>query len=75
MSPLALGIIIVVNTSIGMITPPMAVNLFVAGSIAKVKIEQISRAILPYLFAEILALLIFTYFSQIITFLPWLLGA
>ena len=58
--PLTLGIIIVVNTSIGMITPPMAVNLFVACSISGLSIEKISKRILPFLFAEIAALLLIT---------------
>ena len=58
--PLLLGIIIVVNTSIGMITPPMAVNLFVACSISGLSIEKISKRILPFLFAEIAALLLIT---------------
>ena len=58
--PLLLGIIIVVNTSVGMITPPMAVNLFVACSISGLSIERISKRILPFLFAEIAALLLIT---------------
>ena len=74
LSPYVLGLIIVINTSIGMITPPMAVNLFVASSISQSTIEGISRKILPYLFAEILLLMLFTYFPQIITFIPSVLG-
>ena len=58
--PLVLGIIIVVNTSAGMITPPMAVNLFVACSLSGLSIEKISRRILPSLFAEIVVLLLIT---------------
>jgi C4-dicarboxylate transporter DctM subunit len=57
-----------------MITPPMAVNLFVASSISQASIERISMKILPYLFAEILILLVFTYFPQVITFMPRLFG-
>ena len=74
MSPIVLGMIIVMNTSIGMTTPPLAVNVFVASSIAGVRIEKITKAILPYMFVEIAVLLIFTYFPQILTFLPKLLG-
>lgn len=70
MSPIALGIIIIINTSAGMITPPMAVNLFVASGVAKTKIEQISRRIIPFLLIEGLVLILLTYFPQIITFLP-----
>lgn len=74
MDPIALGIIMVINTSIGMITPPMAVNLFVASGIGKVTIGEISRRIIPFLLAEIIVLLMLTYIPQIIMFLPNLIG-
>jgi len=74
MSPIVLGMIIVMNTSIGMTTPPMAVNVFVASSISGARLEEITKAILPYLFAEIAVLLIMTYIPQILTFFPKLLG-
>lgn len=74
LTPLALGIIIIINTSIGMITPPMAVNLFVASGIAKSSIGQISKRILPYLAAEVAALIIMTFIPAIITWLPTVLG-
>ncbi|MGD9567658.1 MAG: TRAP transporter large permease [Sedimentibacter sp.] len=74
MNPVVLGIIMVINTSIGMITPPMAVNLFVASGIGKVTIGEISRRIIPFLIAEIIVLLLLTYIPQIIMFLPNLLG-
>jgi C4-dicarboxylate transporter, DctM subunit len=68
--PVALGLIIVINTSIGMITPPMAVNLFVASSISKITIEKISKRIMPFLIAETAVLLVMTYMPQIIMWLP-----
>lgn len=74
LSPVALGIIIIINTSIGMITPPMAVNLFVASGIANVSIGQISKRILIYLGAELAALLVMTFIPGIITWLPNMLG-
>lgn len=43
------GIIIVVGLAIGMVTPPVAINLFVASSIAGLPIERIARAVMPYL--------------------------
>ncbi len=61
LDPLLLGIIIVVNTSIGMITPPMAVNLFVAQGIVReygTTLERISRRIIPFFLAELIALLL-----------------
>lgn len=57
MDPLMLGIIMVVNTSVGMITPPMAVNLFVAAGLVKeynITIERISQHIVKFLLIEIL---------------------
>ena len=61
MNPLLLGIIMVVNTSVGMITPPMAVNLFVAVSLVKehnVRLEDITRKIFAFLVAEIIAVMV-----------------
>ncbi|MBQ9663422.1 MAG: TRAP transporter large permease [Oscillospiraceae bacterium] len=60
-SPVALGLIIIVNTSIGMITPPMAVNLFVATGICKTTIGAVSKKIMPYLILEFGILLLYTY--------------
>jgi len=71
--PILLGIIMVVNTSVGMITPPMAVNLFVACGISGLKIEQISKRIIPFLIVEIITILIITNFPKVSLFLPELL--
>jgi C4-dicarboxylate transporter DctM subunit len=72
--PIVLGIIMVVNTSVGMITPPMAVNLFVACGISNLKVEQISRKIVPFLIVEIIIVLIISNFPNISMFIPNLLG-
>lgn len=74
LSHVALGIIIIINTSIGMITPPMAVNLFVASGVSGSGIGAISKRIIPYLVVEVATLLVMTYIPQIITFLPNALG-
>ena len=65
MDPLMLGVIMVVNTSVGMITPPMAVNLFVAVSLVKdhnVTIEKITRNILLFLIVEIVDIIVISNF-------------
>lgn len=74
LDPIALGLIIVVNTSIGMITPPMAMNLFVAGRICAAPLERMSRKVIPFLLAELVVLLIMTYLPQVVLFLPRALG-
>jgi C4-dicarboxylate transporter DctM subunit len=68
--PVALGIIMVVNTSIGMITPPMATNLFVACRISKVTLEEVSYSILPYMAVETVVLFIITYFPEAFMWVP-----
>ncbi len=75
MSPIALGIIIIINTSIGMITPPMAVNLFVAAGVAHTTIGKISKRIIIYMLVEIAALLVMTFIPSIITWLPTIAGS
>ena len=74
MPPVILGIIIIVNTSIGMTTPPLAVNVFVASGIAKESVEKITYKILPYLAVSFIVLFLLTYFPIFITFFPALLG-
>jgi C4-dicarboxylate transporter, DctM subunit len=68
--PVHFGIILTVNMAIGQITPPVGVNLFVASSISGVKLGQICRAVIPFVIAEIAALLIITLFPSLSLFLP-----
>lgn len=76
MDGITLGIIIIVNTAIGMMTPPMAINFFVANSIAGLKsVVPITKKIWPYLVAAIAVLLILTYWDGFVMFVPKLLGA
>ena len=72
MDPLILGIIIIVNTSLGMITPPMAVNLFVAQGLVRehnTKLEQISKYIVPFFFVELAVVLLLSYVPSLSTIL------
>lgn len=63
LSTVHFGIIIVVGLAIGMVTPPVAINLFVASTTARLPIEKITRAVLPYL-----SVLLFVYLM--IAFVP-----
>jgi len=63
--PLHFGIIMVVNLALGFVTPPVGVNLFVASSVAKLKIEHLSKVVLPLLAAMIVVLLLITYIPSI----------
>jgi C4-dicarboxylate transporter DctM subunit len=63
--PIHFGIIMIVSVAIGFLTPPVGVNLFVGCDIAKISIERLSIAILPFLGAMILALLVLAFVPQI----------
>ena len=71
--PTFFGIIMIINLSIGQITPPIGMNLFVSANIANVKLEAIIKQVIPFLLVLILDLFIFTYVPGIVTFLPNLL--
>lgn len=68
--PVHFGIIMVVAAEIGMLTPPVGVNLFVASGIGNISLERISKAIIPFLLAMVLALIIIIMVPEISTFLP-----
>ncbi len=68
-----LGIVFVVNLEIGMITPPVGLNLYVASGIAKLPLYHVMRASLPWMLVLVLGLLIVTYLPELSLWLPRLL--
>ena len=68
--PIHLGIIMVVNMEIGMLTPPVGLNLFVTAGITGNSIGWVIRAATPWLFLLLLFLMIITYVPQVSLFLP-----
>ena len=72
--PTVFGIFMTVNLAIGLFTPPVGANLFVACGIANVSLAKISKAIMPFVIASLIVLLLVTYVPVISTFLPDLLG-
>ncbi|CAM3968486.1 MULTISPECIES: TRAP transporter large permease [Pseudoalteromonas] len=73
-SPLHFGIMMILNLSIGLCTPPVGSVLFVGCSIGKVAISEIVKPILPLYAAMVTALVLVTVFPAISEFLPRLLG-
>ena len=63
--PVHFGIINLVNYSVGMITPPVGLNLFVAVTISKMNLLEIFRGCIPFVVVMIFGLIIITY-------IPWL---
>jgi C4-dicarboxylate transporter DctM subunit len=71
--PIHLGIIMVVNLEIGMVTPPVGLNLFVTAGITGMSIMQVVRAALPWLSVLLVFLVMVTYIPSISLWLPnWL---
>ena len=68
--PIHLGIIMVVNMEIGMITPPVGLNLFVTSGVAGMPMMSVVRAALPFLAVLFVFLILVTYVPWISTFLP-----
>jgi len=71
--PVHFGMIICVNLAVGMVTPPFGACLFVASSIAKIKLEAILSQMGPFLIALLCAILLVTYFAPLSMFLPGLM--
>jgi C4-dicarboxylate transporter, DctM subunit len=68
------GVMMILNLSIGFITPPIGSNLFVACGITGIKFETLVKSIWPFLLVLIVALIFVTYIPQITLFLPNLFG-
>lgn len=72
--PIWFGVIMVIIINMGMITPPIGMNVFVIKGVAKdIPLETIFKGILPFLVAMIFCLIILTIFPQIVLFLPSLM--
>src|SRR5690625_3066725 len=73
--PLVFGVFMTVNLAIGLFTPPVGLNLYVASGISGASLASMSRAIIPFVIASIIVLLLITYVPILSTFLPDLLDA
>lgn len=74
MDAIQFGVMIVMNLSIGTITPPVGSVLFVGCSVAELKVEDVIRRLLPYFAAICVSLLFVTFVPAVSTWLPTVLG-
>lgn len=74
MSPLHFGIMMILNLSIGLVSPPVGSVLFVACAVAKTKLESLIKPLLPMYAAMFVVLMMVTYIPAISEFLPALFG-
>lgn len=70
--PIHLGIVIVLNLMIGLLTPPVGMSLYLVSIVSKVPVQKVIKAVLPYFIPLLLALLIVTLFPSLSTWLPGL---
>ncbi|MBU4427669.1 MAG: TRAP transporter large permease [Proteobacteria bacterium] len=68
--PVQFGVLVVLNLAIGMLTPPMGICLIVASSIARVSMDKVSRAVLPFVLIMIIDLLIVSFVPFFTTYIP-----
>lgn len=74
MDPIQFGVMMVMNLSIGTVTPPVGSVLFVGCSVAKLKVENVVSKLIPYFAAIVIALLFVTFVPAFSTWLPTVLG-
>lgn len=74
LSPIHFGIIMVLNLSVGLCTPPVGSVLFIGCSVSKVRIETVIKPLLPMFLAMIAVLLMVTYIPELSLWLPKIFG-
>jgi tripartite ATP-independent transporter DctM subunit len=67
------GLIAVYNLIVGMSTPPMGIGLYIVTGVAKIRLEEVIRAVLPFLIPLLIVLFVITYVPDLVLFLPNLL--
>ena len=73
--PVWFGIIMVIMTEIGLLTPPFGLNLFIlSGNMPEVPMRTIYRGVLPFVIVNIVLLLLFILIPDIVLFTPRLFG-
>jgi len=72
--PIWFGVMMTVNLAIGTVTPPVALNLYVAANLASISMEKISRAAIPFILALIVSLMFVTYIPSLSLWLPKVFG-
>ena len=72
--PLHFAIVMCVNVTVGLATPPMGLVLFVAASLTDEKVERIALEMLPLLATHVVVIFLLTYVPAISLMIPWLIG-
>lgn len=68
--PVHFGVLVTINVTIGMVTPPVGLTLFLMSAIGKITILEVTRAILPFLVVLIVSLFVVSYVPDLVLWLP-----
>jgi tripartite ATP-independent transporter DctM subunit len=74
MNPIHFGIIMVMNLSVGLCTPPVGSVLFIGCTVAKISIQKVIKPLIPFFIAMILVLMLVTYLPELSLWLPRMFG-
>jgi len=71
--PIFFGVMMIINLGIGLVTPPVGTILYIACGIAKINLESISKAMMPFLLTQIAVLILIIIFPQLVLWIPSLM--
>ncbi|MEK4426310.1 TRAP transporter large permease [Solibacillus sp. FSL K6-1523] len=72
--PVHFGVIICINLTLGLLTPPVGTGLFIVSSMADVKFETLVKSVFPFIIISFIVLLFLTYIPDLVLFVPKMLG-
>lgn len=70
MDPVHLGVVMILNLGIGLLTPPVGTTLFIGSAISDIKIEKLAKSMIPFYVVMVAVLLIITYFPSVVMTIP-----
>ncbi|MBD8032737.1 MULTISPECIES: TRAP transporter large permease [Solibacillus] len=72
--PVHFGVIICINLTLGLLTPPVGTGLFIVSSMADIKFERLVKAVFPFIIVSVIVLFIITYIPDLVLVIPRFLG-
>lgn len=70
MDPVHLGVVMILNLGIGLLTPPVGTTLFIGSAISDIKIERLAKSMVPFYIVMVAVLLLITYFPAVVMTIP-----
>ncbi|WCK56410.1 TRAP transporter large permease subunit [Aneurinibacillus sp. Ricciae_BoGa-3] len=72
--PIHFGILILINSAIGLLTPPIGIILYIASGITNIRVEALAKAVVPFILILVADLILIIVFPDIVSFLPNMFG-